>query len=65
MDFSILQQPKPKVAVSSTSKLLKIKEEQKMPIYYVKPDTNNQFPDKDTTPALEPADGLRTVNIPN
>ncbi|MCM6799359.1 hypothetical protein NE303_02695 [Levilactobacillus brevis] len=35
-----------------------------MPIYYVKSDTNNQFPDKDTTPVLEPADGLRAVNIP-
>ncbi|MCP9614881.1 hypothetical protein [Levilactobacillus brevis] len=35
-----------------------------MPIYYVKPDSDNQFPDKDTTPALEPADGLRAVNIP-
>ncbi|ARW22448.1 hypothetical protein [Levilactobacillus brevis] len=35
-----------------------------MPIYYVKPDSDNQFPDKDTTPVLEPADGLRTVNIP-
>ncbi|MCW3777949.1 hypothetical protein [Levilactobacillus namurensis] len=35
-----------------------------MPIYYVKSDTNNQFPDKDTTPMLEPADGLRAVNIP-
>lgn len=35
-----------------------------MPIYYVKPDSDNKFPDKDTTPVLEPADGLRTVNIP-
>ncbi|ATU71101.1 hypothetical protein CT113_12490 [Levilactobacillus brevis] len=35
-----------------------------MPIYYVKPDSDNQFPDKDTTPALEQADGLRAVNIP-
>ncbi|QHJ74842.1 hypothetical protein [Lactobacillus phage JNU_P2] len=35
-----------------------------MPIYYVKPDPDNQFPDKDTTPVLEPADGLRAVNIP-
>lgn len=35
-----------------------------MPIYYVKPDTDNQFPDKDTTPVLEPADDLRAVNIP-
>jgi len=35
-----------------------------MPIYYVKPDSDNQFPDKDTTPVLEPADGLRAVNIP-
>lgn len=35
-----------------------------MPIYYVKPDSNNQFPDKDIAPALEPADGLRPVNIP-
>ena len=35
-----------------------------MPIYYVKPDTDNQFPDKDTAPVLEPADGLRAVNIP-
>jgi len=35
-----------------------------MPTYYVKPDTDNQFPDKDTTPALEQADGLRAVNIP-
>ncbi|WP_214464500.1 hypothetical protein [Levilactobacillus brevis] len=35
-----------------------------MPIYYVKPDSDNNFPDKDTTPVLEPADGLRAVNIP-
>ncbi|MGI1749779.1 hypothetical protein ACRPNP_06130 [Levilactobacillus brevis] len=35
-----------------------------MPIYYVKPDTDNKFPDKDTTPVLEPADGLRAVDIP-
>ena len=35
-----------------------------MPIYYVKPDSDNQFPDKDTTPVLDPADGLRAVNIP-
>ncbi len=35
-----------------------------MPIYYVKPDSDNQFPDKETTPVLEPADGLRAVNIP-
>ncbi len=35
-----------------------------MPIYYVKPDSDNQFPDKDTTPVFEPADGLRAVNIP-
>lgn len=35
-----------------------------MPIYYVKPDSDNQFPDKDTTPVLEPADDLRAVNIP-
>jgi len=35
-----------------------------MPIYYVKPDSDNKFPDKDTTPVLEPADGLRAVNIP-
>ncbi|WP_394879037.1 hypothetical protein [Levilactobacillus brevis] len=35
-----------------------------MPIYYVKPDSDNQFPDKDTTPMLDPADGLRAVNIP-
>jgi len=35
-----------------------------MPIYYVKPDSDNQFPEKDTMPVLEPADGLRTVNIP-
>ena len=35
-----------------------------MPTYYVKPDSDNKFPDKDTTPVLEPADGLRTVNIP-
>ena len=34
-----------------------------MPIYYVKPDSDNKFPDKDTTPVLEPADGLRAVNI--
>lgn len=32
--------------------------------YYVKPDSDNQFPDKDTAPVLEPADGLRAVNIP-
>ncbi|QCZ50368.1 hypothetical protein [Levilactobacillus brevis] len=35
-----------------------------MPIYYVKPDSDNKFPDKDTTPVLDPADGLRAVNIP-
>ncbi|WP_394879174.1 hypothetical protein [Levilactobacillus brevis] len=35
-----------------------------MPTYYVKPDSDNQFPDKDTTPVLDPADGLRAVNIP-
>ncbi|MCZ2118647.1 hypothetical protein [Levilactobacillus brevis] len=35
-----------------------------MPIYYVKPDSDNKFPEKDTMPVLEPADGLRTVNIP-
>lgn len=35
-----------------------------MSIYYVKSDSDNQFPDKDTTPVLEPADGLRAVNIP-
>ncbi len=35
-----------------------------MPIYYVKPDSDNKFPDKDTTPALEQADGLRAANIP-
>ncbi|WP_086990214.1 hypothetical protein [Levilactobacillus brevis] len=35
-----------------------------MPIYYVKPDSDNQFPEKDTMPVLEPADGLRAVNIP-
>lgn len=36
-----------------------------MPIYYVKPDSDNQFPDKDTTPVLEPADGLRAVDVPS
>lgn len=35
-----------------------------MPIYYVKPGTDNQFPDKNTAPVLESADGLRAVNIP-
>lgn len=35
-----------------------------MSVYYVKPDSDNKFPDKDTTPALESADGLRAVNIP-
>lgn len=35
-----------------------------MPIYYVKPDSDNQFPDKNTTPVLDPVDGLRAVNIP-
>ncbi|MCT3574114.1 hypothetical protein [Levilactobacillus brevis] len=35
-----------------------------MPIYYVKPDSDNQFPDKDTAPFLKPADGLRAVDIP-
>lgn len=35
-----------------------------MPIYYVKSDSDNQFPDKETTPVLEPADDLRAVNIP-
>jgi len=34
-----------------------------MPIYYVKTDSDNKFPDKDTTPVLEPADDLRAVNI--
>ncbi|WP_282801115.1 hypothetical protein [Secundilactobacillus kimchicus] len=34
--------------------------------YYVKPDSklNNEFPDKDTAPALEPADGLQEVDVP-
>lgn len=36
-----------------------------MPTYYVKPDSDNQFPDKDTTPVLEPADGLRAVDVPS
>ncbi|WP_061776540.1 hypothetical protein [Levilactobacillus senmaizukei] len=35
-----------------------------MPIYYVKPDSDNKFPEKDTMPVLESADGLRAVNIP-
>lgn len=35
-----------------------------MPIYYVKPDSDNKFPDNETTPVLEPADGLRAVNVP-
>ena len=35
-----------------------------MPIYYVKPDSDNQFPDKETTPALEQADGLRAMDVP-
>ncbi|WP_373880021.1 hypothetical protein [Levilactobacillus brevis] len=35
-----------------------------MPIYYVKPDSDNKFPDRDITPVLEPADGLRPVNVP-
>lgn len=33
-------------------------------IYYVKLDSNNEFPDKDTVPALEPAEGLVAVDIP-
>ncbi|WP_282804009.1 hypothetical protein [Secundilactobacillus kimchicus] len=34
--------------------------------YYVKPDSklNNEFPDKGTAPALEPADGLQEVDVP-
>lgn len=32
--------------------------------YYVKPDTDGKFPDKDTAPALEMADGLVEVSIP-
>lgn len=32
--------------------------------YYVKPDSDGKFPDKDTTPALEAADGLVEVIIP-
>ncbi|MBT9670837.1 hypothetical protein GPK34_02135 [Secundilactobacillus kimchicus] len=34
--------------------------------YYIKPDSklNNEFPDKDTVPALEPADGLQEVDVP-
>lgn len=36
-----------------------------MPIYYVKPDSDNQFPDKDTTPVFEPADGLRSGEYPD
>ena len=35
-----------------------------MPIFHVKPDSDNNFPDKETTPTLDPADGLRAVNIP-
>lgn len=35
-----------------------------MPIYYVKPDSDNKFTDKETIPVLEPADGLRAVNVP-
>ena len=35
-----------------------------MSVYYVKPDSDNKFPDKDTTPVLESAEGLRAVNIP-
>jgi len=34
-----------------------------MPIYYVKPDSDNKFPDKDTTPVLEPADGLLPAKL--
>lgn len=36
-----------------------------MPIYYAKPDSDNQFPDKENTPVLEQEEGLRAVNIPN
>lgn len=32
--------------------------------YYVKPDTDGKFPDKDIAPALEMADGLVEVSIP-
>lgn len=32
--------------------------------YYVKPDSDGKFPDKDTTPVLEAADGLVEVSIP-
>jgi len=35
-----------------------------MPIYYVKQDSDNKFADKETTPVLDPADGLRAVNVP-
>jgi len=34
-----------------------------MPIYYVKPDSDSKFPDKDTTPVLEPAYDLRAVKL--
>lgn len=32
--------------------------------YYVKSDSDNKFPDKETTPVLDPADGLRAVDVP-
>lgn len=35
-----------------------------MTVYYVKPDSDNEFPDKDTVPALESAEGLVAVDIP-
>ena len=34
-----------------------------MPIYYVKSDLGNKFPDKETTPVLDSADGLRAVDV--
>ncbi|WP_460730504.1 hypothetical protein, partial [Nocardia heshunensis] len=34
-------------------------------IYYVKPDSNSEFPDKDTVPALDAAEGLVAVDIPS
>lgn len=34
-----------------------------MPTYYVKPDSDIQFPDKDTMSVFEPADDLRAVEL--
>ena len=35
-----------------------------MTTYYVKPDSNNEFPDKDTIPVLKQMSGLQAVDVP-